>query len=38
LELPLTDESRKLKDERNELEKKLQEKDRELADHVDKKS
>eukprot|EP00930_Biecheleria_cincta_P032429 TRINITY_DN22508_c0_g1_i1.p1 TRINITY_DN22508_c0_g1~~TRINITY_DN22508_c0_g1_i1.p1 ORF type:complete len:4404 (-),score=1151.18 TRINITY_DN22508_c0_g1_i1:37-13248(-) len=37
LELPLTDESRKLKSERDELKKQLSDKDRELADHVDKK-
>ncbi|CAE8675039.1 unnamed protein product, partial [Polarella glacialis] len=37
LELPMTDESRKLKEEKNELKKRLDEKDREIADHVDKK-
>merc|ERR1719326_2037245 len=32
---PLTDESRQLKKEKEELQKKLKEKDRQLADHVD---
>merc|ERR1719178_375560 len=34
-EPPLTDESRQLKKEKEELQKKLKEKDRQMADHVD---
>ena len=37
LELPMTDETRALRKEKEELEKKLKEKDLQLADHVDRK-